>query len=819
MTASQDFPGEQWFLHIVANWTEGPRLDFKQGLLKLYANDKELKNWGVTEKKGDLIKKGEAACDITAFANVARRTGKPCWMVFGVNDKDRSLFYDLRNEYPTRQKPKHRAQFKQKSLTAQQEEIAQQYRNLAKEWIEPVPRLQYDFGEVNGKLVACLKILPSPQKRPFRLKKDAVKVKVKKDAGEGAEKGVKKDADAKERVSDKERRTHPAGTAFIRYGESTVPVDADGLDELIVSRIPYLAEDAWKQMIAPLQQNLVFENARASIREFPILDENNRDALAVLLNLLNSNRHHIAVVGPAGSGKSVLLHALAYELAMRHNLDNLTYRKYFAQKIADEDFAGIDNLEVVPRHPVPVFVHLRGRFDTLDVFKQTALAKMGLRASIDTHTDYTLDDYFRIPNSRWILILDALDEVQNLEKSFGPSLAQWLKLLPENVQVVISQRPVVEHGADSVVQIAKLSTERCKALLRIKQSSLVAEHGIEESEVEKMMGNAIDLLDNHQEMHDVLFSPRAVDGLVYSLMGIDPSISLEEEEQYEKKTEATSPGSADGNDGDSENNDVTESVDPELPFVREDEAASARGEPSDDGMGYDDDDTVEQYEKVSEATLPGSADGDDRDFENDNVTESVDTELPFVREDEAASAKGEPSDDGMGYDDDDTVEEDIVADERLPSFATLYAQIVDYIREKEKERQKIKGLDPDSALDKATGELEELAWEKNWQDEVFTWRGRWKRILSDPGLQWNSYLGLLNRVRNERFRFLSLRFMAFCAANYGARGVIENYLNEDDVVDVIREKQQETATKQVRDLLTHLLRDNGREISFQVEEV
>ena len=731
MTASQDFPGVEWFLHVAANWTEGPRLDFKQGLLSLYASEEELEKWDVNRKQGDLIKKGEAARDIIAFANVARRTGKPCWIVFGVNDKDRSLFYDLRNDYPTRQKPKHRAQFERKSLTAQQEEIAQQYCNLAKEWIEPPPRLKYGFGEVNGKLVACLKILPSPKKQPFRLKRDALA---------------------------KKSRLYPAGTAFIRYGESTVPVDVDDLDELIFARTPYLAEDDWKRMISPLQQNPVFENAWAAIREFSILDADNQDALEVL-DLLNSNGYkHIAVVGPAGSGKSVLLHAFAYELAVRHNLDDLTYRKYFAQKITNDEFSSLEDLEVIPRHPIPVFVHLRGRFDTLDVFKQAVLMEMGLRTNVDAQIDYALDDYFRIPNSRWVLILDALDEVQNLEESFGPSLEQWLKLLPENVQVVISQRPVVEHGADSTIQIAKLNPERCKALLQIKRRILVADHGIEETEAERMAENAIHLLESHPEIHDVLFSPRAVDGLVYSLTDIDPSIYLEEE-QHKEEIGSRLSGDVDGGIQDSENN-ATEIVDRELPFVPEDEVASEGGEIPDGEIGQGD----------------------------------------------------------MANDDNGEAEED-APDERLPSFVTLYAKVVDYIREKEKERQKIKGLDPDSALDTATGELETLAWEKDWNSEMFTWRGKWKRILTNTGMRWNTYLGFLKRFQKERYRFLSLRFMAFCAANYGARGVVENYLNEDDIVDGIRKRQHETAAELVQDLLIHLLRDNGREISFQVEEV
>ncbi|RMG41137.1 MAG: hypothetical protein D6732_02785 [Methanobacteriota archaeon] len=778
MTSSQGFPGSDWFLHVAANWKEGPRIDFKQGLLKLYANDDELEKWKVDRKQGDLIKKGEAARDIIAFANVSRRTGKPCWMIFGVDDKDRSQFYDLRDDYPTRQKPKHRTQFEQKSLTAQQEEIAQQYHNLAREWIGPTPRLQYDFGEVNGKLVACLKILPAPQKQPFHLLKDAPTSK---------------------------GRIYPAGTAFIRYGESTVSVDPNDLDELTVARTPYLVESDWKQVIASLQQNPIFENAHASIREFRILDKDNQDALAVLLDLLNSNRHHIAVIGPAGSGKSVLLHALAYELTVHHNLENLTHRKYFAQKIASDEITSLEDLEVVPRHPVPVFVHLRGRFDTLDIFKQTALAKMGLQTSIDTYIDYALDDYFRIPNSRWVLILDALDEVQNLEESFGPSLGKWLELLPQNVQVVVSQRPFVEHGADSVIRLATLSVDRCKTLLRIKQRSLVTEHGFEESEAENIVENAINLLDNHQEMRDVLFTPRAVDGLVFSLTDIDPRISLVEEQlENEIGDKVLDAASRDVPSPEIYASGVISGK--ELPFIKE----------KDIGIEKNDHAKETQQDVKSDNVEEGEAINSSHDnLNNGTQQDGVEEESNGIKEDETVNDKSDIPDDEIRLDDVESQE----TEEVLPSFVTLYAKVVDYIREREKERQKIKGLDPDSALDTATGELERLAWKKDWNNETFTWRGKWKLILSNTGMRWNTYLGFLKRLQKERYCFLSLRFMAFCAANYGVRGVIENYLDEDDIVDVIKKKQHETAAEQVRDLLTHLLRDNGREISFQVEEV
>ena len=41
-----------------------------------------------------------------AFANVARRVGQPCYVLFGVDEGDNRKFIDVRTQYPGRNKPK-----------------------------------------------------------------------------------------------------------------------------------------------------------------------------------------------------------------------------------------------------------------------------------------------------------------------------------------------------------------------------------------------------------------------------------------------------------------------------------------------------------------------------------------------------------------------------------------------------------------------------------------------------------------------------------------------------------------------------------------
>jgi hypothetical protein len=726
VSQSQGFRGDDWFLHIARNRMEGPCLDFKRGLLKLYADDEFLDRWKLSQKKGNTVKKSEAARDIIAFANVARRIRKPCYIFFGVPDKRETGFalLDIRDEYPIRVKPSVQSQVDKFDLPRKQEEVATQYYNLARDWIEPRPELRYEFGVIGGEVVAYLKILPTRSCQPYRLKRDA---------------------------PDKKGKIYPAGTVFIRFGSSTVEVSPDEVDNLVpFDDVPYLEEKEWKKTISPLQRG-TFENAHFLVRDFPLLaEETGQDALYDVLDKLQEGVKRIVVTGFAGAGKSVLLHALGYELAKMHNLDDLTFRRYFAEAVSGGRFSSVEDLEVVPRHPVPIFVHLRGRFETLDIFKRNVLESMALEDRIGR---YDLDAFFRIPGTRWVLLLDALDEVHNLNE-FGPGLEKWLVTLPDNVQVVLSSRPVVEHKADIVVKLQMLDDEIVKELLRVKFNSLVGEGKLDALYADDKLAEAITLMGEFPEIGDVLYSPRAVDGFIKFLVQIDPTLDLDEEPVEDVfREDDTPPREKNSND-----KRVPIETTIALPVISEDEVVS------------------ESERDVLDVQESNEKDGVSFRDDNDNV--------------------------------------DVV-----PSFVTVFSGIIEHVRDKEKERQKSWGLSPIESQEEAKNSLEELAWEKNWNTERFTWKGKWRRILSEKSIRWNEYIGFVRRVGFERYRYLSLFFQSFCAANYGAMGLLEEYLDKQTVVETIEGKQNHSSTQQVIDLLNRILQDNGKEPLFTNEEV
>ncbi len=734
---SQGFDAS-WFQLVARTWSEGPRLDFKRGLLKLYASENELKDWDLSQKEGDEVKKGEAARDIIAFANVARRTGKPCYIVFGVPDKREPGFdlIDIRDEHPLPLKPKARSQFERMDIPRRQEDVARAYNNLARDWVEPELRsaISYEWGEVDGKIVSFLKISPPKTKRSdyFRLKREA---------------------------PTKKGKVYPVGTPFIRYGESTEAVPESQWDDLAYYEdTAYLEEDDWKKIIIPFRGE-VFENAYETIRRFPLLaEETGQAALDLVLDGLETKKRVVVVTGHAGAGKSVLLHALAFHLASKHNLDALATRKYFAEKTTDSTFHNLGDLEVIPRHPVPVFMPLRAKFESIENFEDALRRQIGKLAT----TEYSLACLFKIPGSRWILILDALDEVHNLE-DFGPGLEEWIRNLPRNVQVVISSRPVIELPDPSFhVRLKPLDEEQTKHLLQLKLTTLEAEGSFgddAEVETQRYYNKAIALLDEHREIRELIFTPRAVDGLIQSLTGIDPQIDLEEKPLEE-------------------------------PDVQEEKIENAK---SLDGS-------------VAKISTDVSSDGAkiEKPLTDDDVIDDTNTE---VLEDEDGD-NNEPAPE----------EERNLEKEEFPSFVTIFAGITEYLQEQEKERQKIAGLEPEDILSRAQSERDELAWEKDWDTDIFTWRGKWKRCLSDNSLKWNRYIGFLKPMGGDRYKFISLYFQSFCAAHYGFRGILEDYLDVDDIFKIVIAKKNHKGAAQVRDLLNTFMQDNGRDpIPFEQE--
>jgi len=137
------------------------------------------------------------ASDLIAFANVSRRIGKPCWIVFGVNDLTRQLSQTLIQEYPGKNKPKGWDEPSVSLLSKQSDGVEKVFRDIAKEWIEPEPEIELEFGFLEDHFVSFLKISPNYPMEPFHLRKEIIFEK-----------------DGKERKYDK-------GSVFVRKTSST----------------------------------------------------------------------------------------------------------------------------------------------------------------------------------------------------------------------------------------------------------------------------------------------------------------------------------------------------------------------------------------------------------------------------------------------------------------------------------------------------------------------------------------------------------------------------------------------------------------------
>ncbi len=804
---SQNFRGSEWFLDVAHNWKEGPRLDFKRGLLKLYADEDVCQQWNkknrmnLSQKECDLVKKSEAACDIIAFANIARRTGKPCYIVFGVPDKQEPGFdlLDIRQEFPTRQKPKARSQWERTSLSRQQEDVETKYQNLVRDWVEPRPEIRYEFGEVDGIIASYLEILPSCYREPFRLKREAITKKGKR---------------------------YPPGTQFIRYGSSThavEPVDEDAL--VHYCRVPYLGESDWKRLIAPLQSDgSLFQKAYDLFLQFPLTSAGaEQNALEILKGKIASGQQQIYLTGHAGQGKTVLLRALTYDLSQQHNLEAITFQAYYAEKAKGEGMSQIADLEVVPEHPIPIFIDMRTKFENTQKFEARILKDFHTRG-IDTKNWDSILPFFRIPGSRWVLLLDALDELHNRE-DFVPGLNEWIRQLPDNVQVVISARPYAVPRAQQPVVLPYLSELQTRQLINLRLSQEFDEFeersesefdtmGVEFDEIQKAVTQRLD-----DEILKIICSPRAVKGFVKAVMKALSKSDFDVDQQSEvvgttlEPVENTAMQSSDknANQQDSSQPPIIEDVVDELENEENSWQATRANNAGNIVLPLDNAVRVVGVEfRDGGKVYYFDASSIEKDLALGDMV-LVETRLGRTQGKiaEIVSNPGRPPENGWKpvlewINPNEAKDEDAFM---LPSNVILLYQVIDYLRKEESDRQKDLGLDTDEILFNAKIKLENLAWEKAWQDETFNWY-RFREILDDRSRTWNEYIGFIKRSSKNgyTYRFLSLFFQSLCAARYA----FEMDLPEEDIRESVSQKRTHRGVNIVKSTLNDFLMSNGR---------
>ena len=234
-------------------------------------------------------------------------------------------------------------------------------------------------------------------------------------------------------------------------------------------------------------------------------------ALDAVLQELDAGQHLVLVTAQAGEGKTVLLHRLAYLLAQRHNQDQVTARQIFGEAdfaVGEDDWitSVADELEVVPSLPMPVFMDLRMAFSAQAEFERALLALLRKLSAKDSLQ--SIEQLFKIHGSRWILLLDGIDEIRNRLEA-GAILRTWVESLPSNVQVVIASRPYAAQGfVGAKVELAPLEPDEILYLLEGKILR-------EEIEGGTQIATRIEsLIRSNPEIQPILTRQRAIDGLI-----------------------------------------------------------------------------------------------------------------------------------------------------------------------------------------------------------------------------------------------------------------------------------------------------------------
>lgn len=459
--SSQHF-NSSLFQRWQASWKEGPRVDFKGKIISLINR----------QGKPDDIKKYELATDLIAFANVARRIGKPCWIAFGIGEGKRLL--SVANQYPYR--PTGWTNPKKSIDELQTDEIEMQYRHLINDWIEPEPDVHLEYGTVEDVFVSYLQINPEYPDNPYRLKRDCLL-----------------------------KHGHK-GDVFVRRGSATVKVPSEEAANLLPTRkVAYLTKQDWRGIV----DNAIFESEAFSdlLKAFPLSDEvTGHSVFSAVLDALGEMKQLVVLVGGAGQGKTTVMNAVAWELARRVNTEGI--REFFGDFSGDsgEDqlYSVVEDLEVVATAAVPIKVELRKDFENIEVLENQVLKAM--LGSIPD--EKRLAHFWRIPGSHWVLLLDGLDEIINFDQ-FAERLKTWIGQLPRNVQVVLSSRPHAwGEYPDQQIRIAKLSNEQIEELIRQKLLAQTPENALNE------LKSITEFLHQEQDIFEVFRKPRVIDGFL-----------------------------------------------------------------------------------------------------------------------------------------------------------------------------------------------------------------------------------------------------------------------------------------------------------------
>jgi len=459
---SSDFSRE--LLEKMLHSPEKPSCDFKQEVIRLDTD----------EKRDKFIR------HLVAFANTARRTGKPCHIIFGVSENGQNILYDTRDQFASKNEPEYWSGDKVSIHKKQTDGIQEVYLNIATDFIDPqCPDIELHYGIFHDIFLSYLEIKPSYTKTPFQTKKPISR--------------------------------YPAKTVFMRYGSRSLPLNPEEADSLAsASEIVYLKPVKWRDLI---HFHLVGKFKEESERpKIDLLTTNGDSLISAVLQALSDNAKSILVVGAAGSGKSVFLRYLASILASHHNLDALASMPELGYPDVGpvKEQVSIKDLEGVPSEKIPLYIELRelstfNSVEEIDTYLIKQISEI-LQVQIKSR-----DALINTPETRWIFLVDGLDEIRNREK-VAPIFREWVQLLPKNVQIVLTSRPhcVEENLCQAFIELAPLKDIQVDELIKLRTTLRDA---VTEYEL-AIYDEICSLLGEKPELYEVFRRLRSLDGLI-----------------------------------------------------------------------------------------------------------------------------------------------------------------------------------------------------------------------------------------------------------------------------------------------------------------
>jgi hypothetical protein len=360
-----------------------------------------------SDNQGDLDyprKLHDFVVDVIAFANMSYRHGRVARILFGVNNN-----HELVGVKQQSTKPEHLQGIDYSSSHALEvlfrEHIEKDFRSAFKEFVEPSEvTLQMPWDEVGGVLVAYLEIGAQLGNPTF--------YRVKKDLVAGKKRLVK-------------------GQAFKREGESNSPfTDQDYNWWPSYNECPVIPGDKWRLYFEHLLG--LFGESKALIgyqepltTRGTLLNDEIRDFLTA------TDRSLLVIEGRAGLGKTKYLERLVFDLA--------TEALPYVQDVPDEQ---------PPNTWIPIFKALRDvSVHQNEMFEQAVLRWWNRKGIFFNHLHPQAQRILSLPTARWVVCLDALDEMDPTSiKHFCKALQRFNEEYP-NVKVIVTSR----HDALSLI--------------------------------------------------------------------------------------------------------------------------------------------------------------------------------------------------------------------------------------------------------------------------------------------------------------------------------------------------------------------------------